>query len=192
MQKITLQKRINLILALRLSVQAEAPYRKNLHPDRALTDKYTLYYNMQITILDECSVLILYFHTLNFTITFSTFFHCLSHHFVYFSLLTQVRVCWNKIYIVIVNYGSYGLIILWITFLTVKILLLSGTAKKKKHNLVFYLCIKSNKTAVSFKKQVLCNRQSCKQFCISLCFFLSKLNSTGNQFGSARLCCENE
>lgn len=112
LQKITLQKRINLILALCLSVQAEAPYRKNLHPDRALTDKYTVYYNMQITILDECSVLILYFHTLNFTITFSTFFHCLSHHFVYFSLLTQVRICWNKIYIVIVNYGSYGLIIL--------------------------------------------------------------------------------
>lgn len=108
LKKITLQKRINLILVLCLSLQAEAPYRKNLHPDGALADKCTVYYIMQITNLDE-----FFIFTLSTLLShFPQFFTIFLITFVYFSLLTQVRICWNKIYIVIVNYGSYGLIIL--------------------------------------------------------------------------------
>jgi len=72
----------NLILALNsLFLQAEAPYRRNFHPGRALIDKHTVYCSMQIAILNECSVLVPCFHTLNFIFTFSTIFHYLSHRF---------------------------------------------------------------------------------------------------------------
>lgn len=77
--------RANLVLALNgLFLQAEAPYRRNFHADRALTDKHTVYYNVQITITNECTVLIPCFHTLNFIFTFSTIFLYLSHHFCQF------------------------------------------------------------------------------------------------------------
>lgn len=66
-----------------LSVWANRSFIYKEPSDKALTDKYSVYCNME-RILDECSVLILYFHTLNFTFTFSTIFHYLPHHFCLF------------------------------------------------------------------------------------------------------------